>query len=593
MLSMPVSHPDIEEFIDVKTDLNRVTKANISIMVDREFMEAVKNHSKYKLYFKREETGEEIVKYVDAYNLFLKFAKNNWNYAEPGILFWSRIQNYHLQSNTPGFKFVGVNPCSEEPLISGGACLLGSLNLQAFVNKKDKTFDYKSFDNAVKIAIKALDDIQEQNENNHPLDIQKQSAKEWRQVGLGIMNLAGCLIDLGIKYGDENSIKLCDKIGRTMANSALKESALLASKKGTYKNYSWEAVSSTEYFKAVVDKDTIELVRKYGLRNSQLLTSAPTGSTSTMLNLASTGIEPIFANYYTRKTESLHGKDAYYKVYTNIVKEYMDEHGLKDDSELPDYFVTAQTLDYHNRLKMQAVWQKYIDASISSTVNLPNNATVEDIFNLYMEAYDLGLKGVTVFRDGCERAGILTLGTETTKKEEDETSKFNAIKPISRKQMGVTHGDTYCKKCACGTLYITVNRDDEGNLVEIFVHTSKGGICQANISALTRLASLSLRSGVLVDEVIDQLRAISCPACNVTRAKGKPIDGMSCPDIISRVLQSAYDKKRSESKQVKEEQSKEKSEHIHEDYKCPECGAKLSMSGGCRMCSECGWSKCE
>ena len=250
-------------------------------------------------------------------------------------------------------------------------------------------------------------------------------------------------------------------------------------------------------------------------------------------------------------------------------------------------------MDYHNRLRMQAIWQKYIDASISSTVNLPNSATVEDVFNLYMEAYELGLKGVTVFRDGCERAGILTTSSTPKKEEVKEEAKFNSIKPVSRKQMGITHGDTYCKKCACGTLYITVNRDDDHNIVEIFVHTSKGGICQANISALTRLASLSLCSGVLVDEVIDQLRAISCPACNVTRAKGKPIDGMSCPDIISRVLQSAYDKKRDSAKKeiVKNEDIVD--DKVVEDYTCPECGAKLLMSGGCRTCQECGWSKCE
>lgn len=477
--------------------------------------------------------------------------------------------------------------------MAGGACLLGSLNLQAFVDKNTKSFDFEEFSKSVTLAIRALDKIQEENENNHPLEIQKEAAKKWRQLGLGIMNLAGCLIDMELKYGDQESLSLCEKIGYVMANSALQASAYLAKEKGCYEQYSWEAISNTEYFKTVASPETVEIVKHYGLRNSQILTAPPTGSISTMLNLASTGIEPIFANFYTRKTESLHGKDTYYKIYTKIVKEYMDSHGLKNDSELPDYFVTAQTLNYHDRLKMQAVWQKYIDASISSTVNLPNSATVEDVFNLYMEAYELGLKGVTVFRDGCERAGILTTSSTSKKDEEKEETKFNSIKPVSRKQMGITHGDTYCKKCACGTLYITVNRDDDHNIVEIFVHTSKGGICQANISALTRLASLSLRSGVLVDEVIDQLRAISCPACNVTRAKGKPIDGMSCPDIISRVLQSAYDKKRDSAKKeiVKNEDIVD--DKVTEDYTCPECGAKLLMSGGCRTCQECGWSKCE
>lgn len=477
--------------------------------------------------------------------------------------------------------------------MDGGSCLLGSLNLDAFVYYcKEPKFNYIDFEYSVRQAVNALNEVQREGIQYLPLEKQRENAEKWRQIGLGIMGLADCLIHLGIKYGSKESIEFCESVASIMANAAIGESASSALKFGTYEAYNYKNISSTKYYKTVIKENIDNLVQKYGLYNSQILTCAPTGSLSTMLGVSG-GIEPIFANFYTRKTESLHGKDTYYKVYTKIVKEYMDSHGLKDDSELPDYFITAQTLDYHNRLRMQAIWQKYIDASISSTVNLPNSATVEDVFNLYMEAYELGLKGVTVFRDGCERAGILTTSSTPKKEEVKEETKFNSIKPVSRKQMGITHGDTYCKKCACGTLYITVNRDDDYNIVEIFVHTSKGGICQANISALTRLASLSLRSGVLVDEVIDQLRAISCPACNVTRAKGKPIDGMSCSDIISRVLQSAYDKKRDSAKKeiVKNEDIVD--DKVVEDYTCPECGAKLLMSGGCRTCQECGWSKCE
>lgn len=470
-------------------------------------------------------------------------------------------------------------------------CCLSSINLGEFVKNpytKNARFDIEDFKKAVHIGIRALDKLIGENASRHPLQAQRDISIKYRNIGLGVMGFATALMKLGIKYGSKESIDFTDKLFDKMFVEAVFESNKLASEFGAFPGYK-ECIFDSRIIKKHFDEYEIKKLKKYGLRNASLLSIAPTGSLSSLLGVSG-GAEPQYAISFTRRTVGMtDNQDKYYTVYCDAAKEYMK---VNNTDKLPDYFIGSADVDWRDRVKIQAAMQKHIDTAISSTVNLKNSATKEDVEGIYLMAWKEKLKGITIFRDGCKRLGILTTD-KTPKKEEDENSKFNAIKPISRKQMGVTHGDTYCKKCACGTLYITVNRDDEGNLVEIFVHTSKGGICQANISALTRLASLSLRSGVLVDEVIDQLRAISCPACNVTRAKGKPIDGMSCPDIISRVLQSAYDKKRSESKQVKEEQSKEKSEHIHEDYKCPECGAKLSMSGGCRMCSECGWSKCE
>lgn len=459
--------------------------------------------------------------------------------------------------------------------------MLGSMNLAAFV--KDGMFDFEDFCEALKVAVQALNDILEEGLPLHPLEEQRKSVSEWRQIGLGIMGLADMLVKLEIPYDSEEARDLCGNIAHAMANQALFMSSNIAKwKKAPYEKYDLR-VMSTPYFKANADTLTYQYVESYGLRNSQLLTIAPTGTLSTMLGISG-GIEPIFANSYTRKTESLHGHDEFYKVYTPIVQEYMDTHGLKDESELPEWFVTSSDIAPKDRIAMQAVWQNSIDASISSTINLPETATVEDIKDIYMTAWEMGLKGVTVFRNGCKRTGILTTDSKkvTTCTDENEAPKYNYITPVSRKSIGTTHGNTYCKKCACGTLYITLNRDDDGNVVESFIHTSKGGICQANTSAVNRLVSLCMRSGVKTDEIIDQLKGITCGACTKAMSNGIKLDGISCPDILARTL-IEFCKPTDEKKLVEKPTNQEC---------CPECGEPIIHDGGCVQCTNCGWSKC-
>lgn len=574
MISISCNHPDLEEFINVKSDLERITKANISIRVTNEFLEAVKNKEEYKLIFVREETGETIEKTVNAYEIFSKIAEMNWDYAEPGFLYWDRIRTWNLLSNTKEFEFAGTNPCAEEPLPAGGSCLLGSINLSAFV--KDSKFQFEAFEHAVALSVRALNDVLEEGLPLHPLQEQRESVENWRQIGLGIFGLADMLIQMKLEYGEETAIELCNKIGFTMADTAIYTSALLAQERGTFPKCNVEEIMNTPFFMHNTTEKTAQAVKEYGIRNSQLLTIAPTGTLSTMLGVSG-GIEPIFANYYTRKTESLHGKDVVYKVYTPVVEKYRKEHGITEDEQLPCFFITAQTISYKKRIEMQSIWQSHIDASISSTVNVPNTFTVEDTEKLYLYAYEMGLKGVTIFRDGCKRLGILTTDTE---KEEDTDRKYNYIRPISRKKIGTTHGNTYCKKCACGTLYLTINKDCSNNIIESFVHTSKGGICQANISAVNRLISLNLRAGVAVEEIIDQLKSISCPACVKVATKGEQIDGMSCPDIIARTIQEFAGDGFAVNEEVKIGES------------CPECGQRIHFEGGCVTCPNCGWSKC-
>lgn len=594
MLSLSCEHPDLEEFIGIKSDLDRVTKANISIRITDKFMAAVKNKTPFTLSFTRLETGETITKEIDAYEMFHKMCEMNWDYAEPGMLFWDRINNWNLLSCDDEFEYAGTNPCAEEPLPAGGSCLLGSINLAEFAC--DTGFDFESFKHCVKSSVIALNEVLDEGLPLHPLKEQRESVYDWRQIGLGIFGLADLLIKLGIKYGSPEAIDLCDMIGHTMADMAIKTSAVLAKEYGVYPKYKPEAVEQSAFYSKNALGETKELVESFGLRNSQLLTIAPTGSLSTMIGVSG-GIEPIFANYYTRKTESLKGHDEYYKVYTPIVKEYMDKHELKDDSELPDYFVTAQTLDYKNRIYMQSIWQSHIDASISSTVNVPNDFTVEQVEDLYMTAWDAGLKGVTIFRDGCKRAGILTI---------KENVEDIVEKPHRLERGMIIKADDNCigkkrtLRTGCGTLHCEAFFDpDNGQLLETYFSKGSSGGCNNFMIGLSRMISLAARGGIDVYSIVDQLKSSgTCPSYAVRAAtKHDTSKGSSCPVAIGNALLEMYEEMMDEVSfsDVEEKELEVITPKIVpvSKAKCPQCGGELVFEGGCNTCKNCGWSKCD
>ena len=409
MLNLDCNHPDIEDFIDVKNDLSKVNYANISVNITDEFMKAVVEDREFQLYFYVDATGEEIRRKVNARDLFRKIAENNWNMAEPGILYQDRIDSWHLMSEDHTFEFAGVNPCAEETLPGFGSCNLSSINLSEFVLNpftKDAEFHFERFGEMVREGVVYLNEVLDENMNLHPLPQQQELSRELRQIGLGIMGVADMFIKMGVKYGSEESIELIHQIGRVLVNEALRQSALLSKEYGPFPRYRKEKVLKSPFLLSNANDDVMELIEKYGLRNSQLLTIPPTGSISTLIG-CSNGVEPIFQISYTRKSESLHHEDTYYKVFTPIVKEYMDRNNLTKEEELPDFFVTTSNLDYKSRINVQAAWQQYIDASISSTVNVPNEFTVEEVEDLYIYAWKKGLKGVTIYRDGCARSGIL------------------------------------------------------------------------------------------------------------------------------------------------------------------------------------------
>lgn len=603
MISIDCTHPDLEKFITVKSDLNKVTSANISVRVTDRFMVAVKNDEDWELYYKRNETGEEIKKTVKARDIFDLLCRNNWDYAEPGILYWDRITNWNLVSNDKDFEYAGVNPCAEEPLPAGGSCLLGAINLAAFV--RNSKFDWDDFNRTVNIAVKALNDVLDEGLERHPLAEQRKTVRDWRQIGLGIMGLADMLIKLGIEYGSPDSITLCDAIGYSMARNAIVASADIAGHVGCYDKYNEQYVTTSPFFAEHIkpdDEKAWSFVKANGLRNSQLLTIAPTGSISTMIGVSG-GIEPIFANYYERTTKSLHGHDEVYKVYTPIVKEYMDAHGIKDELGLPSYFVTSATIPIKRRIDMQSVWQKHIDASISSTVNLPNEATVDDVKDLYMYAWEKHLKGITVYRAGCKRAGILNADT----KKDDEPKLETSSTILPRGSIIEPSNDLIGKKrkiqTGCGSLHVLAFFDPiDGNLQEVYFNKGSTGGCANFMTGLSRMVSLLCRAGVDIMTIKDQLDSTGvCPSYATRKATHHDTSkGSCCPMAIGNALVEMYNEMQSELDDKDDEEKPVKKTPVEpikyvnvRQQLCPECGEPLVFEGGCCTCKSCGYTKCE
>jgi ribonucleoside-diphosphate reductase alpha chain len=598
MVSLDIRHKEAEEFIKIKAGDSKISKANLSLEIDDEFMKAVQ-----QFYL----TGEQVVLHeVKNYNghdveydiipikLYKLLVENCYDWGDPACLFTNRFRNYNLMEFDNEYEIATSNPCGEQPLPKDFCCNLGSLNLAEFIidpYTQNSSFDNYEFMKAIATAVRALDTIIDENKNNHALKEQSENSIKYRNIGLGTMGFGTALMKLGIKYGSDKSKIFADEIFNTLFVTAILASNKLAKEKGSFPKYKDVLFNST-IIKVHFTEDEIDKLRENGLRNCSLISIAPTGSIGTMLGVTG-GCEPEYAIKYTRKTESLNGGEVkFYDVYCKAVNEYQAVTGNKD---CPDYFISSADINWKDRVDVQAVMQNHVDTAISSTVNLPMATPIEDVEQLYLYAWEKGLKGITIFRDGCKRLGILTTSTtpKAEEKVEDKGIKYNSITPVSRKEIGTTHGNTYCKKCACGTLYLTINKDDKGNIVESFVNTSKGGICQANIGAVNRMISLALRSGVVIDEIADQLRGINCPACGKAKTKGDQIDGLSCADIISRTIKEFVNDNLevTEVKSVETEQTVIK-KVASDDNKCPECGSKIKHENGCIACLDCGWSRC-
>lgn len=585
MLSISCEHPDVEEFINLKTKPGVCEKANISIRVTDAFMQAAIDDKDWVTSFTSEETGT-ISKTFKARDLLKLLAKRNWEWAEPGILYWDRITHYNMNDNNPMYQLAGTNPCGELPLQAGGACLLGSINLSEFVYRpftKEAYINYNELKEVVYHSVRALNRVLDENLPTLPLKIQSDTARNWRAIGLGAMGLADMLIKLGLRYGSEESLKILNKLYKCIAVWSVEESNRLAKKYGSYPMCQPKLVADSTFIKSLnLNEALLDDIRVYGLRNCQLLTCAPTGSTATMLNV-STGVEPNFALKYLRKTQSLNGKDTFYEVNTKIVQDYYDKVDSDGNmsSRLPDYFVESKDIAPIDRIKVQGLLQKYIDNSISSTINLPKEATVEDVYNIYVEAWKHGLKGVTVYRSGCYREGILM-----TKKPEDIPVTGAPKRPVKLpcdihkiKVKGENfivcvglYDDKPYEVFVFRLLHNVPITDTKGEITKVkkgvYSLSSKdftiANLLNTNISieekAATLYSSMLLRHGINIRYIIKTAKKVDD---NIT----------SFSSAMCRVL----------AKYVPKEIS----------GKCPECGADLVHEGGCVHCSQCSYSKCE
>lgn len=578
MLSMDCHHPDLIDFINLKSDPSICTKANISVMVTDDFMQAVVDNKIWDMTYYRPESNETITKSMMARDIFKLLARRNWESAEPGILYWDTINNYNLIHNT-GFRYAGVNPCAEEPLPAGGSCLLGSINLAEFVENpftRNAHVNYDSLEEAVGFAIIGLNQVLLEGLALHPLQEQRETVEKLRQIGLGTMGLADMLIKLGVTYGSERSLEIIKEVYKTIARMAVKTSCKLACVESAYPVCEKGKLVESDFIKNL-DFSSAELedIKKYGLFNSQLLTCAPTGSIGTMLEI-STGVEPVFAMKYTRKTQSLEGKDTFHEVLTKIAADYVAEHG----EVLPEYFIESKDIAPIDRIKVQSVLQRYIDASISSTINLPNEATIDDVYNIYIEAWNHKLKGVTVYRQGCLREGVLTTSkpieipnTSAPKRPKSLEANCYTIKASGQQfivMVGLLEGKPYEVFAFKPAHPISVpqhngiiTKEKKGHYSFRSEHLNIGNLVNAmepEEQAVTLYCSMLLRHGVSIKYVMKTTRKVNNLVTSFSSA-------------ICRIL----------------------AKYIPVDVsgKCPECGSDLIHEGGCTHCSVCSYSKCE
>ena len=616
MISMDCHHPDLEEFIKLKSDLDKVTTANISIRMDDDFMRAVEDGKDVTLFYDRPEVGQTIEKTINAKEVFDEIAFQNWDMGEPGILFWDNIRNWNLLSNDDDFEYAGTNPCAEEPLPAGGSCLLGSINLSEFVcdpYTDHPEFDMATYRTTIRRAVRALNDVLDEGLPLHPLQIQRDTVRDWRQIGLGVFGIADMLVKMGLDYGSEKARKFCVIIADALASTAISESIELASLYGTYPKYT-EEVFNTPYIKHIFIEESRKKYAQVGLRNSQLLTIAPTGTLSTMLGVSG-GIEPFFATEWERTTKSLHGEDVVYKEHPRTIEELLK---AQDTDIIPNYVVTSGSIKPIDRIKMQAVWQRYIDASISSTINLPNDTTPKEVAEIYMQAWKHGLKGVTVFRDGCRRVAILNAPAKDEDGQLDDKGIKEGIKDLTN-QLGrgdildVSDDLLSAKRTlinGCGKMYLHLDFDEmTGEPLETWIECGSGGGCERNLTFISRLISVALRGGIPIEAIIDQAMSVKpCKAyCDRTKLKHDTSRGTSCPQSIGYAMEELYHKIQDRcfadddgydvETSIEIEKIDDETEISNDlDFQnpvCPECGSKLYMEGGCVICRDCGWSRCE
>lgn len=531
-----VDHPDIEEFIMCKDDPTQITNFNLSVGIIPGFMKAVKDNADWNLV---DPAHHNVVKTLKAKQLWALIIHQAWKNGEPGVVFLDTINKFNP---TPEYgEIESTNPCGEQPLLPYESCNLGSINLLNHV--AHGRIDYGHLGQTVRLSVKFLNAVLDH--NHYPLEKITECTLRTRKIGLGVMGWADTLLALGMKYESPEALQLAEDVMQFINDTA------------------WEYSKKHEY------------------NNATCTTIAPTGTISMIANVSG-GIEPNFSWVYVRKAMD---KD-FYVVHPLMEKE-LRARGIYNDAtlkllykgtplnqipglnDLPDYWQLAHQIPPEYHIRMQAAFQKYTDNAVSKTINLDNSATEDDVRHAYELAYQLGCKGVTVYRDGCRANQVLNNG------EQKKEMPSAAVRERPVETVGTTRKVTI----GCGKLYVTVNSDESGKPIEVFTNTGKAGGCPAQSEGLARMISLALRYNVPADVIIKQLRGIRC--MSTIRKEGCAV--LSCPDAISRVLEhSMGDPKAELSKATIPGTSKV----------CPECGQPLETSEGCVICHSCGYSKC-
>ena len=574
MITIRVDHPDVMDFIGVKKDLKRVNYANISVKISDEFMKAVEADGDFTLRFKNEKV--EVSRVVRAKDVWSSLIKGAWQSAEPGVLFWDSIKR---ESTTEynGMEVQGVNPCSEQTLESYGCCCLGSVNLSAFVKEpftERASIDWDSLTRATQYGVRFLDNVLDYNAERHPLQQQKEASLWSRRIGVGITGLGDMLIKLGLKYDEDSTIGFVDHLFERIKNVIYEYSSDLAKEKGSFPAFDAEKHLAQPFVSRMDDK-VKEKIRAQGLRNAAITTIPPVGSGSILAGTSS-GVEPVFALFYTRRSKSL--SEGEFKVFHPLVKEYLAATGARDERQLPNYFVTSHQIRPEMRVKMQATIQKHIDTAISSTVNLPEEITPEEVEKVYLLAWRTGCKGITVYREG-SREGILE--TEKVSKKAEAPKA-----PFERPRM--MEGRTLKLKLPQGGLYLTANLVG-GELKEVFVTLGKsGGDEKADAEALGRLISLYLQHGGDIKSAISTLKGIK--GKYVSWDEGTQL--LSIPDAIAKALELLTLNHVVKESGLPGESSAQRS--TSKGGTCPDCHENaLIFENGCYRCNNCGYSKCE
>lgn len=524
------------------------------------------------------------------------------------------VYDIHVYDDTHTFpiNYCITGNCGEQPLPKHSCCNLGSLNLSEFVKlpyTENAYFDYDAFEFAVFTAVKYLDGVIDLNADRHPLKEQREMSLKYRNVGLGVFGYASMLMKLGLEYGDVDAIKFTDELFNDMFRTAVIASSQLAEELGTFPMYSekvWDSTIIRNHF----TEDEIEALKKSGLRNCSLLSIAPCGSISTMLGESSSS-EPEFALSYTRRTVGMtDNEDHYYKVYCKAAREYLE---LYPNKGLPDYFVAAHDINPRDRIETQATIQDHIDTAISSTVNVKEDFTEEEMQEVYLLAWEYGLKGITIFRDNCKRVGILTTGDAKNNDGNSEGSLAKVtketiiprgfVKKVGDNAIGLERHLT----TGCGSLHCNAFFDPKtGELLETYLSKGSAGGCLSSLTGLSRMISLAARGGISVDAIVDQLRStVTCPSYAVRRAtKGDTSHGDCCPSAVGHAITDMHDEimrmiRERKDSEVQSEEVKDKylwtERNSDEKPKnpCPNCGEELSFEGGCVVCKNCGYSKCD